>query len=135
MFLGLTMGCGRCHDHKYEPVTQQEFYRFYAFFNNVPETAHVGNRDNDRDKPFLAAPSVLQKEQISQLEQQIATAELELKSSTTPQSKPVESIWIDDALPPGAQPFGNGSGPQEFLFGCALHDHEVASRIHRNSIQ
>ena len=126
VFLGLTMGCGRCHDHKYEPVTQQEFYRFYAFFNNVPETAHVGNRDNDQDKPFLAAPSVLQKEQISQLEQQIATAELELKSSTTPQSKPVESIWIDDALPPGAQPFGNGSGPQEFLFVRA-DDHPVHS--------
>ena len=37
VWLGLTMGCARCHDHKYDPLTQSEFYRLYAYFNNVPE--------------------------------------------------------------------------------------------------
>ena len=37
VWLGLTMGCARCHDHKYDPLTQKEFYRFFAYFNNVPE--------------------------------------------------------------------------------------------------
>ena len=37
VFLGLTMGCARCHNHKYDPLTQKEFYQMFAYFNNVPE--------------------------------------------------------------------------------------------------
>ncbi len=43
VWLGLTMGCARCHDHKYDPLSQKDFYRMFAFFNNIPEKGKDGN--------------------------------------------------------------------------------------------
>ena len=54
VWLGLTMGCSRCHDHKYDPITQRDFYSMFAFFNNVPERGLVYNFGNE--EPFIPAP-------------------------------------------------------------------------------
>ena len=48
VWLGLTMGCARCHEHKYDPISQTEYYRLFAYFNNVAENAMDGNQ---RDPP------------------------------------------------------------------------------------
>ena len=48
------MGCARCHDHKYDPITQKEFYRFFAFFNTIPEKGLDGTEGNAA--PFLQLP-------------------------------------------------------------------------------
>ena len=52
-FLGLTLGCARCHDHKFDPISQREFYQLFAFLNNVDEVDREANR-KDFNKPFLA---------------------------------------------------------------------------------
>ena len=43
VWLGMTIGCARCHDHKYDPISQQDFYRLFAFFHNVPEKGKDGS--------------------------------------------------------------------------------------------
>ena len=52
VFLGLTLGCARCHDHKYDPISQREFYQLFAFLNNVDEVDKEADR-NSFNKPFL----------------------------------------------------------------------------------
>jgi hypothetical protein len=55
VFLGLTVGCARCHDHKYDPLSQREYYRLFAYFNNVPEWGVGPNNGNS--PPFVAVPA------------------------------------------------------------------------------
>jgi len=54
MFLGMTMGCARCHDHKYDPITQKEYYQLFAYFNNIDEWGIGPNNGNS--PPFIKVP-------------------------------------------------------------------------------
>ncbi|MEK6239646.1 MAG: DUF1549 and DUF1553 domain-containing protein, partial [Planctomycetales bacterium] len=54
MFLGLTFTCSRCHDHKYDPIAQKDFYRLFAFFNSVAEAGLGPNNGNS--PPFIKVP-------------------------------------------------------------------------------
>ncbi len=54
VWLGLTMNCCRCHDHKYDPLTQKDYYQFASFFNNVDEKGVDNKADVGRNSPPLA---------------------------------------------------------------------------------
>src|SRR5439155_3367718 len=73
VWLGLTVGCARCHDHKYDPILQKEFYQFFAYFNNVPERGMSFKYGNS--PPFIQAPTPAQQAQLRELDRKIAESE------------------------------------------------------------
>ena len=66
VFLGLSMQCARCHDHKFDPITQKEYYSFFAYFNNIAEKT-VGFNQARVSEPFLKIPTEEQKTQLATL--------------------------------------------------------------------
>ena len=66
VFMGLTIGCARCHNHKFDPITQKEYYQLYAYFNNIPEDGRVSNFGNA--PPWIFAPDREQQRQLKQLD-------------------------------------------------------------------
>jgi hypothetical protein len=79
VFLGLTLGCARCHDHKYDPVSQREFYQFFAFLNNVDEVDKEADR-KDFNKPFLPIGSPEELKRYGAWEKQVELLESELNA-------------------------------------------------------
>jgi hypothetical protein len=77
VWLGLTVGCARCHDHKYDPIAQKEFYQLYAYFNNIPERGMAFKYGNS--PPFIQAPTPAQQAQLRELDQKVADSEQRFK--------------------------------------------------------
>jgi hypothetical protein len=76
-FLGLTLGCARCHDHKYDPIKQREFYQIFAFFNNVDEISSEAER-YDFNRPILELPSAEERARLGAFRSQFAMLSREL---------------------------------------------------------
>jgi hypothetical protein len=90
VWLGLTMGCARCHDHKYDPLTQKEFYQTYAFFNNVPESGRAFKYGNS--PPFILSPTPLQQKLLQVLDQKLTVAKARV-DRLTPELAAAQTVW------------------------------------------
>ncbi len=130
VWLGSTLGCAECHDHKYDPFTTKEFYQFYAFFNRIPEMGLDGTRTRNPG-PVLRVPSSEQGSRLLNYLDTIPRAEKALgeREADLPKAqekwekeihdqplKPPEipglaaEFALDDSLPPNAE-FAGTNGP------------------------
>ncbi|MCI0457101.1 MAG: DUF1553 domain-containing protein [Gemmataceae bacterium] len=90
VWLGLTMGCAKCHDHKYDPVSQREFYQVFAYFNNVPERGKAVKYGNS--PPFIKAPTREQQAQLLDLQGRLRAAQ-ERCRTLEPQRAAAQARW------------------------------------------
>jgi hypothetical protein len=104
VWLGLTVACAQCHDHKYDPITQKDYYSLFAFFNNVPENGLDGAHGNAA--PLLPLPSEEQAANLTKLKAEVATAEANLKQVESEQAA-AQTKWEAEAKSaPEAEPAG-----------------------------
>lgn len=125
-WLGMTAGCAVCHDHKFDPLSQKEFYSLYAFFNSAADPAMDGN-------VLLTAPTVRlstaeHEKKLAEFDAQIAAKQKALdektaviayqdpeKSATKPPVQTIEDIWLDDDFPKGAAVKASPGQPTAWL--------------------
>ena len=88
VWLGLTAGCARCHDHKFDPLTQKEFYSLYALFNSIDETGSVDRGGNAN--PVLPLPTPEQQARRKQLEAERTTLQEQLKQANEEEKKNIQ---------------------------------------------
>lgn len=91
-FLGLTMECAKCHDHKYDPILQEEYYSMFAFFNGVDEQAQISYFDlSPKPSIRLEDPEL----EASILQTEVSIDSLERVIASWPQPSP-PSEWMPD---------------------------------------
>ena len=124
VWLGLTVGCAVCHDHKFDPITQKEFYQLYAFYGSTADAAMDGNAL--LPPPVIKLPSAEHAAQFKAIDEQLAAVRKQVSDEVAkieyaepapvegkPAGGPMEFVWIDDAAPSGAKLEGNS--PWEFV--------------------
>ena len=95
VWMGTTMGCSRCHDHKYDPIKQKDYYQLYAFFNTLPEKGLDGRTGNA--EPILQLPTPAQQTELERLRGEIECQEETLADDVV---SPLIRSWAPTASLP-----------------------------------
>ncbi|HND53042.1 MAG TPA: DUF1549 and DUF1553 domain-containing protein, partial [Pirellulaceae bacterium] len=93
-WLGLTLNCCRCHDHKYDPISQREFYQLFALFNNVPESGTLQGESRNTDPTM---PVVTAAHEAESAKRAAAIAEAERQSAESAKQLPqLVAAWLPE---------------------------------------
>lgn len=90
VWLGLTVGCARCHDHKFDPIKQRDYYSLFAFFNNTPDLGFAYNFGNDQ--PYIHAPLPEQQAKLDDMDRRIAAARRRVEQAE-PAGRKAQAKW------------------------------------------
>jgi len=130
-FLGLTMECCRCHDHKYDPLSQREYYQMFAFFNSIDEAGLYSYFTPSVPTPTLLLADEKQSERLQELDQNVADLEAALAKLKAPTvggdglqvtlPTPIEKVDFEDAKVGGNQSIDGPRGRAVQLTG----DHAI----------
>ena len=93
VYLGTTLACAECHDHKYDPFTQKDFYRFYAFFNTIDEKGLDGLKESPA--PRLKVPTAEQDARLKEVRGQISRLD-DLLKGPLPSVDAAQAKWERD---------------------------------------
>jgi hypothetical protein len=125
VWLGLTMNCCRCHDHKFDPLMQRDYYSLSAFFNQTPVD---GGGGNPQTPPVLEAPSSEQRRHASEIESLLADINPRLKSLAKELAASQEQ-WEKDTLASA-----NESAWQPLVPTQLQATHQTLTQLHDGSI-
>ena len=135
VFMGMTFDCTRCHDHKYDPLTMEDFYSMVAFFNSIDGSPMDGDRKDPA--PVVSVLTEDQKSQIAELRAKLESVReaiqqrvndyeyVEPAEPAEPKmAEPVEFVWIDGKVPEGAK----AEGGWEFVDAPGQSDQKASKR-------
>lgn len=89
VWMGLTVGCAKCHSHKYDPITNEEYYKFYAFFNQTADA------DRGDETPVLKAPTPELQQQVAAIDAKIGELRRTLDTGT-PSLTAEQAKWEEE---------------------------------------